>query len=150
MANENQKLSEMQVAIRDAVKAAVGETIREAVPMAVLAAQSSQRSVDDQKELDLAKARASFGAVCHECGQAERACKGKHTQMVVYPPDDSYAEWFTGLFLNGVKYLSDHGGHAITVPEQNDFAHMLNMWCKSEREMRQGRKRNASANAVHA
>lgn len=147
---ETPKLSDVQIAIRDAVKTAVSETIKEAVPVAVMAAQSSQRQVDTQKELDLQKARLDSASRCGDCGQMSRACKGEHVQIAVFPRDDSYAEWFTGLWLNGVRYLSNDSNHLVTVPKENDFEHMLTLWAKSERELRQGRKRNASASAVYA
>jgi hypothetical protein len=81
---------------------------------------------------------------CNECGQDKRACKSGHKQMCVYPTRyPEFAEWFMGVYINGVRYLSDRPGHLITVPadaESGILTH-IRVWEDNERTTKLGKKR---------
>ena len=79
---------------------------------------------------------------CHECGQLVSACDRKHVQMVVYPLKyPQYADYFPGVFVNGVRYLSNDDGHPITVPAvaQAEIAGHVAGFERNEHEMANGR-----------
>lgn len=83
---------------------------------------------------------------CSKCGQLLRACKDKHRQVVCYPKDQTYAHFFRGAFLNGIKYYSDHG-EALDVPADWDVESMISAWENNEREQAVGRR--AHRNSGH-
>lgn len=54
---------------------------------------------------------------CDVCGQAKKACDGKHMLAIVYP--QKYPEWagfFPGVKINGVVYRSGNENHRINIP----------------------------------
>lgn len=77
---------------------------------------------------------------CHECGQVKTGCEGKHVRMSVTPRD--FAEYFPGVFLNGVRYFSDYEGQLVTVPAAAESAILgiLAGYEKNEKELATGRK----------
>lgn len=76
---------------------------------------------------------------CGDCGQKLKACKGKHRKLVVLPRDARTAQWFPGFFLNGVKYRSNHPGHAITVPAESNPESFVEAFEEQEDYIRNGR-----------
>lgn len=71
---------------------------------------------------------------CNDCGQLVAACKGEHVQIAVFPKVHlQYADYFQGVFINGVRYLSNNGGHKITVPA-NSAGHIEYMTRLAEEE----------------
>lgn len=101
-----------------------------------------------QGSMPKAAARPDFNDACEECGQKARACKGKHKKVVVLPKDETLAPFYQGYVLNGVKYLSEHGSHFITLPEACDVEYAVQNWENQERSMRQGRKRSHNSGTV--
>jgi hypothetical protein len=109
-----------------------------AVATAVQAANSQRQAAAPQ-----APAQVRPAARCSDCGQAVSACHGKHVQMVVYPTRyPEHAEYFQGVLLNGVKYLSNNEGHQITVPEVafSDIKSIVAGFEQNEQDMKLGRK----------
>lgn len=85
---------------------------------------------------------------CHECGQVLSGCEGKHIQMVVHPAQ--FAEYFPGVIINGIKYLSNDSGHRITVPAacESTIMGIVAGFEKNEREISVGRKRDHHSGSV--
>ena len=61
--------------------------------------------------------------------------------MVVFPKDENYALWFQGVRINGVLYLSNGPGHAVTVPADAAIEATIANWENNERVLEHGRKR---------
>jgi hypothetical protein len=79
---------------------------------------------------------------CSECGQKRSACGGKHVQMVVFPTRfPQFADYFPGVILNGVKYLSNDDSHTVTVPAiaESDVLNTVAGFERNEHEMANGR-----------
>lgn len=86
---------------------------------------------------------------CTDCGQTKSTgCMGQHVEMVVFPK--SYSEYFTGVTLNGVKYLSNHENHKITVPAscESMLQGIVDQYEKNERELATGRKASRHSGQV--
>lgn len=64
-----------------------------------------------------------------------------HVLMVVFPKNESYADWFQGIKLNGHTYLSNGPDHRIPVPKNNDIQSLLHAWEKNEDVTRNGRQK---------
>ncbi len=77
---------------------------------------------------------------CHECGQVKAGCEGKHVKMAVTPRD--FTDYFPGVFINGIRYFSDHEGQLVTVPASAESAILgiLQGYEKNEKELATGRK----------
>lgn len=85
---------------------------------------------------------------CSDCGQQKSGCEGKHIQMTVFPK--SYADYFVGVVINGVKYLSNHENHKVTVPAacESTIQGIVNTFEKNEQELATGRKANRHSGQV--
>lgn len=99
----------------DTLAAAIKQVAEQLIPAAIVAAvqatKAQNQPVAPQRLAPVAPQR------CHECGQQKTACEGKHLKMVVFPMRyPQHAEYFQGVFLNGVRYLSNDGSHEVTVP----------------------------------
>lgn len=135
------KVEEKQLSDMEKMQAFVRDAIKEALPavaaVAVQTAQGLQQAPQPTQPQSLPRFR---GEQCPECKQAVAACKSKHAKMVVFPKNPNYGKWFQGINLNGVKYLSHNGGHAITVPADNCFAYMIQQFESSELALQTERK----------
>jgi hypothetical protein len=63
--------------------------------------------------------------------------------MVVFPRRyPEHGQFFQGVYLNGVKYLSNDEGHEITVPEiaAGSIAQLVQNFENNEQETRIGRR----------
>lgn len=95
------------------------------------------------------------GPRCPTCGQYLKACGGpppegkedvNHSWISVFPKgiaaQAEFSEWFTGVTLNGVRYLSAEPGHRIPVPKvaEADIIAMIERWSEEEILARTGRK----------
>lgn len=76
---------------------------------------------------------------CQECRQKVAACKGKHRKAVVLPQNARDAQFFQGVILNGVKYLSNNLNHHITVPAFFNFEERVTAAAEQEDVNRNGR-----------
>jgi hypothetical protein len=84
------------------------------------------------------------GPICGTCGQAEKACGREHKDIAVYPTSyPEFGEWFQGVFINGVKYLSNNESHLIPVPKVavTTFYELIRRFEQNERESRVGRSK---------
>lgn len=139
----------------DPVKAAAAAAASAAIEalLPTIAAMLAQQ----QRPAGAAGPRAPLdaGPRCPICGQFVRACGGppeegkkdtNHSKIVVYPQGGAsnlqIAQWFTGVVLNGVRYLSDRPGHAIHVPKvaEADILATVERWSEEELLARVGRK----------
>ena len=145
MSDKNEKTETKTAApISDAAMAAAVKYVSEQmIPAAVAAAVSATTK---QPTHAIAPAPARAGSVlrkCHDCGQAETGCEGKHVQMVVYPTRyPQHADYFPGVIINGQRYLSNDSGHKVTVPA-NCEASILAIVAgfeQNEQDMATGRK----------
>lgn len=136
-------MEKMQTFVRDAIKEALPAVAAVAVQTAASQMPQPAQHVAPQ---NLPRFR---GAQCPECRQSASACKGKHAQMVVYPSNPNYATFFPGMFLNGVQYKSQHNGHRITVPADNNFAYALQQFEAAELSLTTERKHNHHSGMIH-
>lgn len=135
--------SEIKPAISDAAMAAAVKFVSEQmIPAAVAAAVSATT-----KQAAPAPAPTRAGPVpqqkCHDCGQVRSGCEGKHVLLAVYPQRyPQHADYFPGVILNGVKYLSNNGSHKILVPAnaESTILGVVAGFEQNEHEMANGRK----------
>lgn len=113
--NKNQnKAPELQLQPVQQSTISMDDVINKLIP-AVVAAQAQ---VARQPTQAAAPAARKSPVICQDCRQQKTACEGKHIQMVVYPTKyPQHADYFMGVFLNGVRYLSNSPSHKVTVPE---------------------------------
>lgn len=80
---------------------------------------------------------------CPECNQYIVACKGKHERIVVYPASDQFTDWFDGVDINGVRYISSDRNTAIVVPADaaGTIMKMVRDYEENEMQTRMGRKK---------
>lgn len=79
---------------------------------------------------------------CQVCGQHLSSCNNEHVEMIVLPVRrPEFAQWYQGYFINGVRYLSEHAGHKVSVPKScaNDISNGVRLWEDTEAHMRQGK-----------
>jgi len=126
----------------------VAQALKEALPLAVVAAMQAQQGSTAANAQALQEAKLRSAERCFDCGQVKTACGGEHMKMVVYPRNEEYGPWFPGIRLNGVVYLSNNATHEITVPKVNDFGYQLATWEKNERELKTGRKGHHNSGSV--
>lgn len=135
--------------LSDAYKQALKDVSEQLIPAAIAAVMTAQKG---QAPAERPRAHAPMAAPrCHECGQQKTACEGKHVKLVVFPIQyPQHADFFPGVFINGVRYLSNDGGHAITVPEvsANEIAAIVRGFEKNEQEMAVGRKAERHSGVV--
>lgn len=131
------------------VAEAVKEALAEAIPMAAMAInQLNAKKVDlKQQEINDENYRLK-DLKCSECLQLRLACRDKHRKIVVYPRSAKNGQFFQGLFINGVRYLSNHSGHAIVVPENVSVEHEIEKWEANEDALSQGRERQHNSGTI--
>lgn len=128
------------------VAKAVQETISELLPALVgaLGAANGQTTAAPVQ----AAAPVKNVSTCPQCRQMVAACKGKHRAVCVLPSDEDAAQWFQGVKINGVNYLSAYQGHLVTVPAESNIEYMVQEWQRNERELVRGRKRSRHSGSV--
>ena len=115
------------------LKEAVAEAIKEALPVATMAA------VQVLKGPQKATPTVSSLERCQLCGQMRIACKDEHEELVVGPQNPRKWKDWPGIWLNGVQYMSADGNHRVTVPKENEFRYMIRQWEDAEDNLREGR-----------
>lgn len=114
--------------LQEALAAALKQGIAEGMAMAAIAAKP-------------VSATPQTVAQCGECKQKVNACKGKHRETVVFPFNAKWGRWFQGVYINGIRYLSNGPHEKVTVPHDSDVEYMIAMWEANEEEMKTGRER---------
>lgn len=110
---------------------AVGQAIEKALPAAVaVAAKVGQPTPKLSKE--------RLGE-CEKCHQSNGACKGEHRFVVVGPTSRKAWKFFSGIHINGVRYMSNHPGHKIWVPADANVEYMVERFENNEEELSDGR-----------
>lgn len=124
--------------------------VSELVP--TLLALENLRSEQAIKRQQLTVAAPPNRRICSACGQdADNGCMGKHTKMVVFPQRyPEHGEFFQGVFLNGVRYLSNDDQHEVTVPENaaNGILQLVQAFENNEQTTRIGRRAENHASLV--
>lgn len=130
MSKQNDKAPET------APPAPISKDVLEAITMGVAL---GMQQVQPQQAAARPSATRRYGPPCPECKQPKMGCGGKHKQVVVFPRNVRHARFFQGFKLNGVRYISNGPGHAITVPASCDVEHALQKFERNEDEQAQGR-----------
>lgn len=85
-----------------------------------------------------------YGPVCTICRQPEKGCHKEHVDMVVFPTRyPEFGDFFRGVILNGVVYLSSDENQAIPVPKDAAtwIAGTIRNFEQNERETQHGRSK---------
>jgi hypothetical protein len=125
---------------------AVNEALAQALPVA--AGVAAKAMMDAMKPPVDAASTIDPREKCGECFQLRRACKGQHEMLVVFPKDEQYGRFFTGVKINGHNYLSNGPGHKICVPLQNNIAHIVESFENNERIQANGRTKNHNSGVL--
>ena len=125
------------------------QVVEQLIPAAIAAAVSA---TNKQQPAPAAQAR-PVGAPqrCPECSQQRSACEGKHIEMVVYPTRyPEHADYFVGVMINGIKYLSNDDTHKVLVPENAAGAikAIVQTFEQNEHDMATGRKAQRHSGVV--
>lgn len=134
MADEKKSQAEL---IAQAVKEAMVEALPQAVAIAQKISHPEQSEGAKAAQAAAIQHRVDTIEKCQDCGQRVSACKRQHRKMVVFP--SQYGEWFQGVFVNGVRYLSSSPNHQIDVPAEAPIENLMSNWEESERVLRTGR-----------
>lgn len=148
-----------------ALKEAVAEALKVAIPAAAVGiTQAQNSSAKEQREMMVREAMRKTKR-CPICNQPESACGGawpkdekgnaietrkadgtedysynlNHELAYVGPKDDNLFKWFQGLIVNGHRYLSDYPGHKIWIPKKSDILTQVNAWEQNEKDLMQKR-----------
>lgn len=135
-------------AMAEALRLVAEQMIPAAVASAVAAvsAQRGQQSAPQGRPV-----HAPPAAKCMDCGQELRACEGKHVLAVVYPTRYPHtADYFMGVILNGVKYLSNDAGHKVLIPANAETAiqQIVSAYEQNEQDMSVGRKKEHRSGVI--
>lgn len=81
------------------------------------------------KSFDVAEQRKTvardLGPTCGECGQRQKACKGKHRKANLWPKTRLGLKHHQGIYLNSVRYYQETPHGYVTVPEDCNVEYML-------------------------
>lgn len=148
------------------VKDIVAEVLKAAIPATAIGINQANQMATQQAREALAREIMRKTKRCAICGQPETACGGpwqkdakgddivklkpdgtmdynytlNHTKEYVGPKDDNLFRWFQGVFVNGVRYLSDYYNHKIWIPRKSDILTQTNMWEQNEKDLLQKRQ----------
>lgn len=120
------KQTEAQAHDAELIKATVKAVTEEMIPtmLAVMGTRGSSVDSSNPEAMSTIKVATEQelqyrkSSVCQECGQRTAGCKGEHSFITVFPTKfPQYAEYFQGVFINGVRYLSNNAEHKIPVPK---------------------------------
>lgn len=140
--NQMAKNDEAPESLDDKIARALATALEKALPAMAAAAVQTQISAQDAKSAAQYLARPS-GEKCAECQQRLPAGvpqgSHKHIKVAIFPSHRKHGKWFQGLFVNGVKYLSNHAGHLLTVPADLDLS-LIRNWEDNEDVMKDGRE----------
>lgn len=157
MSNEKKPQSDVKPEVKPETKApeltpleqAIRAVANEMIPAAIAAAIHATNA---GKPRAAASTPARTRRVCTECKQdADTGCGGKHAKIVVFPQRYEEAqEFFPGVFINGVRYLSNDASHEVVVPlnAAGDILNTVQRFEQNEHEMRSGRTKKHHSGSV--
>lgn len=146
MAQNDDKKNPAPAAPTPAALTIDADTIRKiAQEVAVAAVMAAQQTVNMK-----AQQVAENNENCGHCGQKVKGCLGKHAKMVVLPRTTLGKRYFQGIRLNGVLYMSPNSQTPIIVPEQNDFAYILQQHDAQEESFPHGKQYMHDSGSVNA
>lgn len=132
--------------LAEAMRLVAEQMIPAAVAAAVAATSGGQRQAAPHVEAAPSKEK------CHDCGQVRATgCKGEHVEMVVFPTRyPHHADYFRGVQLNGVTYLSNDAGHKVLVPAnaESTIAGIVATFEQNEQDQAMGRKAERHSGTV--
>lgn len=140
MAESAKQLTQLEM-FDIAVKKVSADLIPAAVAAAVAAVKQADATAAAQRQA-IPQHRAPQR--CTECGQQATACEGKHVDMIVYPTRyPQHADYFRGVILNGITYLSNNEGHKVRVPAaaESNILQIVQAYEQNEQEMQLGRSK---------
>lgn len=141
MANEK-KDSNTPIEQTSAFQEALAKAVKEALPVMAGVIVQAQEAAKMQNFAN-SEAHRPTGERCGECQQLLPAgCKQgehKHKEVVLYPQNPHYGEWFQGCFINGIRYLSDGPNHKVIVPFEANVEKILRDWENNEDALRHGK-----------
>lgn len=142
MSKETKKVeTEVEAKVEAAPVESLEEKIAKAVSATMIAMRNAERADKNAENAVNASNFHSRLETCNECKQKRSACKGKHKKVVVLPNNPEAAEWFRGVCINGVWYLSAHANDAVVVPFESDVEGLVSAFERNELETRLGRKK---------
>ena len=140
--------------VADAIKAAISEALPLATALAAQAMANQHPAPAPYVGPAVPFLKQAL-VTCGECGQKTDAaktkgCKGEHRLAIVFSDDEEEAQWFQGVKINGVRYLSNHPGHYITVPKDCNVEYMVAEHTRLAKQLRVGRKNNRHSGSIGA
>lgn len=125
------------------------QVLNQLIPASIAAAV--QAVAAKQPAAQPARTAVAAAPRCQLCGQEKTACEGKHVEMAVFPQRyPQHADYFTGVTINGVRYLSNDGSHKILVPavSANEISNIVATFEENEQAMAVGRKATRHSGTV--
>ena len=142
----------LEKSLEDKIAEGVARAMEKALPLAVQAAIQTQASVT-QSQHALAMAARATGEKCSVCRQllpaGVKQGEHKHIRVAIFPKDHRHGKWFQGLFINGVRYLSNNAQHLIDVPADVDLS-LIKNWEENEEVLKEGRDASHNSGDVSA
>ena len=115
-----------------------------------MAAAMAGNKPASQPVMDTGRGR-TYGPVCTTCGQYVTGCNNEHENMAVYTVNyPEFGEFFQGVRLNGVNYLSNNENHPIPVPKAaaTYITQIIKQFEHNERECRIGRQKTHNSGHI--
>lgn len=124
--------------VQEAAAAAAKATVEALMPAMVAAIRTKQENVP-QRQGDTVK-RAPV--VCSECRQQLGACKGRHREIIIWTHEQRFMDWFDGVDINGVNYISPNRNTPVVVPADaaDEILSKVQVYERNEMDSRLGRK----------
>lgn len=150
--NPETELSNVEKSLEDKIAEGVARAMEKALPLAVTAALQVQSSINMSNH-DRAMAARPTGEKCAACKQllppGVKQGEHKHIRVAVFPKNRRHAKWFQGLFINGVRYLSNDASHLLDVPADIDLSIIAN-WEDNEEVLKEGREATHDSGDVNS
>jgi hypothetical protein len=144
------------------VSALVSSILREVLPAAISASAVGIAKANQDYDMKKVEVRVremqSKAKRCSVCNLPETACGGayakdangkevgepdpriNHIKYYCGPKDEDLLEWFQGVIIRNVRFLSDYFGHLIWIPKKSDIPTIINAWEQNEKALSRRRK----------
>lgn len=155
MSNENTKKPEVKNTdqlIADAVQKALADALPMSAGVMAKTFAETQHGFSQASRAAAETARPT-GIRCGKCRQhlpsGLKEDEHPHRLVAVYPQNArKHGKWFQGIFINGVRYLSNSAIHKIHVPADADVEKMIQIWEENEDELQTGRQVDHNSGSV--
>lgn len=147
------------------VAEAVAEALRTAIPAAAVGIAKAQSEANTASLEEKVRQAQKKLRRCGICNLPESACGGayamdakgnplnvdkdgapiidpklNHVRAYVGPRDEELFQWFQGVIIRNVRFLSDFPGHMIWIPKKSDILTIVNNWERNEKELSRRRR----------